>query len=203
MRRLPWLIVLLLCTANQAWAQQASVPDVASQPAVTQPNGNNERIASYLAKKFGLAKEKAAQLADIVNVTATKYALPPAVVYAIISIESRFKEKARGSNGATGLMQVVPAAHRGLLKNVKDLTEPTANVNAGSAILSGYVKAAGGDLGAALKSYGGSHAYADKVMHRVESFRFVLEPSNDANAGLMPVSAPAAPASASSAHNAK
>ncbi|RQS65049.1 lytic transglycosylase [Burkholderia sp. Bp8963] len=205
MRRFPWLILLLLCTANQASAQQmsaqsasapvaieASAASAASEAqAVNQPNEENRRITAYLAKKFGIAKEKAAQLANIVNVTATKYSLPPALVYAIISIESRFKEKARGAGGATGLMQVVPSAHRGLLRNVKDLTEPTANVNAGSAILSGYVRAAGGDVGAALKSYGGSHAYAAKVMQRVESFRFVLEPSDDANAGMMPVSAPA------------
>ncbi|TCW77409.1 lytic transglycosylase [Burkholderia sp. SRS-46] len=208
MRRFPWLIVLLLCTANQASAQQApallapastasataaaSAASAASVPqADTQPNEENRRITAYLTKKFGVAKEKAANLADIVSVNATKYSLPPALVYAIISIESRFQEKARGSHGATGLMQVVPSAHRGLLRNVKDLTEPTANVNAGSAILSGYVKAAGGDVGAALKSYGGSHAYAAKVMQRVESFRFVLDPRDDANAGMMPVSAPA------------
>ncbi|MGU7774891.1 transglycosylase SLT domain-containing protein [Burkholderia sp. MR1-5-21] len=212
-RRFPWLILLLLCTANEASAQQmpaqqvsaasaavaidASAASAASAPdALNQPNEENRRITAYLSKKFGIAKEKATQLANIVNVTATKYSLPPALVYAIISIESRFKEKARGTHGATGLMQVVPSAHRGLLKNVKDLTEPNANVNAGSAILSGYVKAAGGDVGAALKSYGGSHAYAAKVMERVESFRFVLEPRDDANAGMMPVSVPAAAASA-------
>lgn len=220
MRRFTWLIVLLLCTANQASAQQvpaqpasasnaivASAASAASAPqAINEPNEENRRITAYLTKKFGVAKEKAAQLANIVNVTATKYSLPPALVYAIISIESRFKEKAHGSGGATGLMQVVPSAHRGLLKNVKDLTEPTANVNAGSAILSGYVKAAGGDVGAALKSYGGSHAYAEKVMQRVESFRFVLDPRDDANAGMMPVSAPAMPVSgvpASPSHDAR
>ncbi|QVN20864.1 lytic transglycosylase domain-containing protein [Burkholderia pyrrocinia] len=198
MRRFLWLIVLSLGIAQQASAQQvpalpasapeaaASAPSVASAPlanANDQPNEENRRITSYLTKKFGVAKERAAKLADIVSVTATKYSLPPALVYAIISIESRFQEKARGQHGATGLMQVVPAAHRGLLRNVKDLTEPNANVEAGSAILSGYVKAAGGNVQAGLKSYGGSNAYAAKVMQRVDSFRFVLEPDDDAKAG--------------------
>lgn len=164
----------------------ASAPTVASAPlanANDQPNEANRRITSYLTKKFGVAREKAAKLADIVSVTATKYSLPPALVYAIISIESRFQEKARGQHGATGLMQVVPSAHRGMLRNVKDLTEPNANVEAGSRILSGYVKAAGGNVQAGLKSYsGGSSAYAAKVMQRVDSFRFVLEPDDDAQA---------------------
>ncbi|HEF5784631.1 lytic transglycosylase [Burkholderia multivorans] len=199
MRRLFWLIVLSFGIAHQASAQSASAPaapaavDVAaasnalpaSDPlaAADQPNEANRRITAYLTKKFGVAKEKAIKLADIVSATATKYSLPPALVYAIISIESRFQEKARGQHGATGLMQVVPAAHRGLLRNVKDLTEPNANVEAGSAILSGYVKAAGGNVQAALKSYGGSNAYAAKVLQRVDSFRFVLEPADEAKAG--------------------
>ncbi|RAQ12680.1 lytic transglycosylase [Burkholderia cepacia] len=197
-RRFFWLIVLSLGIAQQVSAQQtpaapASAPDVlASAPAVAsaplanaddQPNEANRRITSYLTKKFGVAKERAAKLADIVSVTATKYSLPPALVYAIISIESRFQEKARGQHGATGLMQVVPSAHRGMLRNVKDLTEPNANVEAGSRILSSYVKAAGGNVLAGLKSYsGGSSAYAAKVMQRVDSFRFVLEPDDDAKA---------------------
>ncbi len=199
MRRLLWLIVLSLGLPHTASAQQASAvvasapeqmaasaPPAASAPladANDQPNEANRRITSYLTKKFGVAKERAAKLADIVSVTATKYSLPPALVYAIISIESRFQEKARGQHGATGLMQVVPAAHRGLLRNVKDLTEPNANVEVGSAILSGYVRAAGGDVRAGLRSYsGGSNAYAAKVMQRVDSFRFVLEPGDDAKA---------------------
>ncbi|KWA16832.1 lytic transglycosylase [Burkholderia cepacia] len=210
-RRFFWLIVLSLGIAQQVSAQQtpaapASAPDVlASAPAVAsaplanvddQPNEANRRITSYLTKKFGVAKERAAKLADIVSVTATKYSLPPALVYAIISIESRFQEKARGQHGATGLMQVVPSAHRGMLRNVKDLTEPNANVEAGSRILSGYVKAAGGNVLAGLKSYsGGSSAYAAKVMQRVDSFRFVLEPddddakaANETKARMVPVS---------------
>ncbi|WP_322087242.1 lytic transglycosylase domain-containing protein [Burkholderia sp. BCC1999] len=220
MRRFLSLIVLSLGIAHQASAQQApalpasapdalaSAPSVASAPlanANDQPNEANRRITTYLTKKFGVAKERATKLADIVSVTATKYSLPPALVYAIISIESRFQEKARGQHGATGLMQVVPAAHRGLLRNVKDLTEPNANVEAGSAILSGYVKAAGGNVQAGLKSYGGSNAYAAKVMQRVDSFRFVLEPDDDAKAvkapsdtkgRLIPVSDTSPPASA-------
>ena len=216
MRRLLCLIVLSLGLAQQAFAQQndGSIDNSNSTSNTNTNNSNNAaatanpssgtsashdaRIATYLTQKFGVAKEKAAQLADIVNVTATKYALPPAMVYAIISIESRFKEKAHGAGGATGLMQVVPGAHRGLLRNVKDLTEPTTNVDVGSKILSGYVKSAGGDMSAALKSYGGSHAYAQKVMDRVEAFRHMLEPRSamaaPAPGELTPVGTQAMPA---------
>ena len=140
---------------------------------------NTNRMSAYLTHKFGLAKEKAEQISDAVQSAASKYSLPPALLLAIISIESRFKEKAKGANGATGLMQVVPQAHRGLLRNVKDLTEPTANIEVGSAILYGYMRSANGDLNAALKSYGGSQAYAQKVSLRVEDFAAVA-PAQDA-----------------------
>jgi soluble lytic murein transglycosylase-like protein len=135
---------------------------------------NTERMSAYLTHKFGLAKEKAQAISDAVQSAASKYSLPPALLLAIISIESRFKEKAKGANGATGLMQVVPQAHRGLLRNVKDLTEPTANIEAGSAILYGYMRSANGDLNAALKNYGGSQAYAQKVNLRVDDFAAVV-----------------------------
>jgi Transglycosylase SLT domain len=142
---------------------------------------NTDRMTAYLTQKFGLAKEKAQKISDAVQSAASKYSLPPALLLAIISIESRFKEKARGANGATGLMQVVPGAHRGLLRNVKDLTEPTANIEVGSAILYGYMRSANGDMNAALKSYGGSQAYAQKVSLRVEDFAAVAPPEDAAS----------------------
>ncbi len=60
---------------------------------------------------------------------------------AIISIESRFKETAKGLNNASGLMQVVPSAHKSLVRN-KDLFDAEDNIDAGSQILHGYLKSA-------------------------------------------------------------
>jgi soluble lytic murein transglycosylase-like protein len=134
--------------------------------------GDVHRIRDLLTRKFGLARAKAEQISAAVMSSASKYSLPPALVLAIISIESRFQEHARGAHGATGLMQVVPAAHKRLVKNV-DLTEPAANIEAGSAILHGYLESARGDVGAALKSYGGSSAYARKVSLRTKDFQTV------------------------------
>lgn len=163
MSRLLCLIVLSLGLTQAAMADE-----------------NSDRMAAYLTTKFGLAKEKAQKISDAVQSAASKYSLPPALLLAIISIESRFKEKAKGANGATGLMQVVPGAHRGLLRNVKDLTEPTANIDVGSAILYGYMRSANGDMNAALKSYGGSQAYAQKVSLRAGDFAVLATPQDAA-----------------------
>lgn len=134
--------------------------------------GDVQRVRDLLTQKFGLARAKAEQISAAVMSSASKYSLPPALVLAIISIESRFQEHARGAHGATGLMQVVPAAHKRLVKNL-DLTEPAANIEAGSAILHGYIESARGDVSAALKSYGGSTAYARKVSLRTKDFQAV------------------------------
>lgn len=132
--------------------------------------GQVHRIRDMLTRRFGLAREKAEAISSAVMASASKYSLPPALVLAIISIESRFQARAHGAHGATGLMQVVPAAHRRLVKNL-DLTEPAANIEAGSAILHGYLESARGDVSAALKSYGGSTAYAQKVNLRAKDFQ--------------------------------
>lgn len=161
---------------SAASVENVSIPatqDIAASDATAQ---TTHQVSRMLSQKFGVAKAKAEQISAAVMSAASKYSLPPALLLAIISIESRFKEKARGLNGATGLMQVVPAAHRKLVRNI-DLTEAEANIEAGSAILHGYVQSARGDVGAALKSYGGSTAYAEKVSLQVQKFTPQTEPA--------------------------
>jgi hypothetical protein len=171
MRRLLCLLALLPGLVQHAAAQQAP------------PQGDDKKLPTYLSQKFGLAKEKAAQISEAVTTAAAKYSLPPAVLLAIISVESRFHDKARGGNNATGLMQVVPSAHRNLLRNVKDLTDPDVNIDVGSSILYGYKRAAGGDLDAAMKNYGGSKAYAEKIRLRAAEFSRVLDSASAPQAG--------------------
>ncbi|BAO88011.1 lytic transglycosylase catalytic [Caballeronia cordobensis] len=156
-----------LSSAHTALAQEAPTSDAAAQDPKAQEAGH--KISNMLTRKFGVAREKAQTIASAVMASAAKYSLPPALLLAIISIESRFKETAKGPNNATGLMQVVPSAHKKLVRNV-DLTDPEDNIETGSAILYGYMKSAQGDMDAALKNYGGSRAYAEKVSLRAKTF---------------------------------
>lgn len=178
----PSAAVELSATALAAAAASA-VDASAAEGGVMQ--GRMHRIRDLLTQKFGLARAKAEQISSAVMSSASKYSLPPALVLAIISIESRFQERARGAHGATGLMQVVPTAHKRLVKNI-DLTEPAANIEAGSAILHGYLESARGDVSAALKSYGGSTAYARKVSTRAKDFQ-TAEAASDADAAKAPL----------------
>ncbi|WP_321928901.1 transglycosylase SLT domain-containing protein [Paraburkholderia guartelaensis] len=204
MRQLLCLLVLLpglVQTAAAQAQQQAPASDVvsastASEVAPASSSAMSSAVSKYLTQKFGIAKEKAAQISQAVTGAAEKYSLPPAVLLAIISIESRFREKAHGANGATGLMQVVPSAHRNLLHN-KDLTDPEVNIDVGSSILYGYQRAAGGDLNAAMKNYGGSKAYAEKIRTRAVEFSRVLDTASAPAASDAPASVGLAASAAS------
>jgi soluble lytic murein transglycosylase-like protein len=208
MRRLLCLIVLLPGLLAHAGAQESPV---ASSSTGTSAGTGADTISAYLTQRFGVAKEKAAQISAAVTAAAEKYSLPPAILLAIISTESRFREKAHGANGATGLMQVVPSAHRNLLRHVKDLTSPDVNIDIGSSILYGYRQSAGGDLNAAMKNYGGSTAYAQKIQTRAVEFnRLFVTPAvaqstpDNAEASAVPAvfvvpSAPGASSTVSSA----
>jgi soluble lytic murein transglycosylase-like protein len=169
MSRLLCLLALTFGAMQGAVAQERA-PEAAQQDAAASDATAEatHQVSRLISQKFGVARAKAEQISAAVMSAASKYSLPPALLLAIISVESRFKEKARGANGATGLMQVVPTAHKQLVRNI-DLTEATANIEAGSAILHGYVQSARGDVGAALKSYGGSKAYAEKVSLRAKT----------------------------------
>lgn len=194
MRRFICLIVLLPGLLVPAWAQQSpGATPAASDPASASTGTGADTISAYLMQRFGVAREKAAQISMAVTTAAEKYSLPPAILLAIISTESRFREKAHGANGATGLMQVVPSAHRNLLRHVKDLTNPDVNIDIGSSILYGYRQSAGGDLNAAMKNYGGSMAYAQKIQSRAAEFNRLFETpavaqpaSDDAEASAVP-----------------
>jgi soluble lytic murein transglycosylase-like protein len=160
-------------TAGEASAQEAAAQDPNSQdPKADQAS---HKISEMITRKFGVARAKAETIAAAVMNSASKYSLPPALLLAIISIESRFKETARGPNNATGLMQVVPSAHKVLVRN-KDLNDAEDNIDAGSAILHGYLSSAKGNMDAALKNYGGSYAYAEKVSLRVKTFEPAAAP---------------------------
>jgi len=184
-----------------AWAASAVSSSASAPIAPASSSAVSASVSRYLTQKFGVAKEKAAQISQAVTGAAEKYSLPPAVLLAIISIESRFREKARGANGATGLMQVVPSAHRNLLHN-KDLTDPDVNIDIGSSILYGYQRAAGGDLNSAMKNYGGSKAYAEKIRTRAVEFSRVLDTASAPAASDAPASVGLASAFAAAAASA-
>jgi len=67
---------------------------------------------------FGHEDEAAKKLAKAIVKESSEAALDPLLVAAVVKFESSFRAHARSHRGAFGLMQVMPATERGLLKTI-------------------------------------------------------------------------------------
>jgi soluble lytic murein transglycosylase len=95
-----------------------------------------------------------------IRAAAHRYDLDPALVAAMIYAESRFDEHARSTQGAVGLMQVLPETadqiageSGGVSFTAADLEDPRVNVRYGCYYLRHALDAYDGDLRAAIASY--------------------------------------------------
>ena len=70
---------------------------------------------------------------DAVYQQARRYSLDPHLVAAIIYVESKFNSYATSSQGARGLMQIMPPTARDL--GIKDVTDPVDNIRGGTRYL--------------------------------------------------------------------
>ena len=68
--------------------------------------------------------------AEIIDAVSVRHGVNPALVYALIEVESAYRPAARSPKGAMGLMQLMPATARRYA--VTDLFDPTANIEAGT-----------------------------------------------------------------------
>lgn len=109
-----------------------------------------------------------------VHVEATRAALPPSLVLAIIQVESSFDRFAVSRSGARGLMQVMPFWKKEIGQPSDDLFYPPTNLRYGCTILRYYLDKFGDELAPALAQYNGSlglqNGYASRVLsaHRAQ-----------------------------------
>lgn len=94
--------------------------------------------------------------------------LPPALVLALIHVESAFDTDAVSSAGAVGLMQIMPFWVEELGLPMDDLSRPSRNLRYGCTILAHYLAVENGDFTRALARYNGSLGdtwYPERVLH--------------------------------------
>jgi soluble lytic murein transglycosylase-like protein len=87
----------------------------------------------------------------MVDAAARRHGLDPALVRAVVAVESGFQPQAVSPKGAQGLMQLMPATARDL--GVMDPFDPASNLDGGSRYLSTLVARYDGDLSKALAAY--------------------------------------------------
>jgi soluble lytic murein transglycosylase-like protein len=123
-----------------------------------------------------------------VEEAAAKERLEPALLRAVIKVESNFNHKAESPVGAKGLMQMMPATAQEVASaKALDSRNPRANVMAGARYLRSLINQFSGDLRLALAAYNAgpgavlkhkgvppyreTQAYVTKVMGELESQR--------------------------------
>jgi len=91
------------------------------------------------------------QYAPLVAAVARQHRLSPALLHAVITVESGYNPRALSPKGASGLMQLMPATARRYA--VTDIWDPKQNVDGGARYLRDLLSMFNDDLGLALAAY--------------------------------------------------
>jgi soluble lytic murein transglycosylase-like protein len=125
----------------EVWAQ---VPrEAAASPAaaaVGEPAVGVENLAAMRARYHPLVRE-----------AAKTYEVEPALLHAVISVESAYNPKAKSRKGASGLMQLMPETARRY--GVADIFDPVQNIRAGARYLRDLLRMFNNDKSLALAAY--------------------------------------------------
>ena len=121
-------------------------------------------------------------LRELAVAAARRHGLDPALVVAVVSVESAFRPGAVSPKGAQGLMQLMPRTAESL--GIEDAFDPAQNLDGGTRHLGQLLTLYGGDLTRALAAYnagegaverhGGvppyreTRAYVKKVLQRYQ-----------------------------------
>ncbi|MDM8565778.1 lytic transglycosylase domain-containing protein [Candidatus Halobeggiatoa sp. HSG11] len=88
---------------------------------------------------------------ELITKAANKAQLSPALLHAIVQVESAYNSKAISPKGAVGLMQLMPATAKRY--GVKDRTNPTENLAGGTRYFRDLLTMFNGNLSLALAAY--------------------------------------------------
>ncbi|AGF74725.1 hypothetical protein BAnh1_08490 [Bartonella australis AUST/NH1] len=96
----------------------------------------------------------------LIKKIANKYKVPVSLAHAVISVESNYKARAKGSAGEIGLMQIKPSTARGLGFSgpVRDLYNPAINLEYGMRYLAQARQLSGGNTCRTILKYNAGHA---------------------------------------------
>ena len=120
-------------------------------------------IAVALGGAFGIYATRRffpMKYCNVIERYATKYDLPPELIYAIIRAESSFNRYAVSHAGASGLMQIMEptgvwaAEQMGLVDfDYEHIFEPELNIHIGTWYINRLIRQFGGNLDTALAAY--------------------------------------------------
>jgi soluble lytic murein transglycosylase-like protein len=157
---------------GQGGLPKTHTPDVKILAPMTLEDYRNQairvRVKSSVSRVFNRIAESASkdqlkapeQIQKVIEGAARKFKLPTELVTAIIKVESNFNPRAVSSEGARGLMQLMPATAEDLgVRNSFDIRE---NINGGCRYLKEMLGRFNGKLDLALAAYNAGPGAVEK-----------------------------------------
>ncbi len=129
-------------------------PSLACGHAATEPGISWAAVP--LPEADASARERIVRYGPLVERTARRFGLDPALVAGLVWVESRFDPAARSRAGAVGLMQLMPRTARGIaarLGHPVRRRNPRSNLEAGCYYLRSMLDRFDGDVRWALAAY--------------------------------------------------
>ena len=108
-----------------------------------------------------------------VIIAANETEIEPALIHAVISVESKHNPHALSKKGAYGLMQLMPETLRRF--NVLDKNNPKQNILAGAKYLRELLKLFNGDLKLSLAAYNAGPAAVQRFGGKIPPYRETVD----------------------------
>jgi len=117
--------------------------------------------------------------APMIEAAAQNARLPPALLHAIVQVESAYNPKAVSPKGAVGLMQLMPATAKRY--GVTDSTDAAANLNGGAQYLRELLIMFNDDLSLALAAYNAGENAVKRYGNTIPPYRETINYVNKVN----------------------
>lgn len=173
-----------------ATAQSYAAPDAPAHGRILADASLSSPARRSAERRYG--DSAFSSYAQLIGASATVFRLDPALVAAVIEVESGFDNKAVSPRGARGLMQLMPRTATGL--GVTDPEDPLQNVAAGTRYLAGLLTQFSGDIANSLAAYNAgpgavdlwhgvppypeTRSYVQRVLTRYAHYRNVVASGN-------------------------
>lgn len=103
-----------------------------------------------------------------IRLAAQEYGIEPALLHAVVQVESGYNARAVSPKGAVGLMQLMPTTARAL--GVRNSIDPQANLRGGARYLRSLMTTFDGDLILALAAYNAGESTVRRYALQVPPF---------------------------------
>lgn len=175
LRRVLTAALLIACTPLAASAQIYAWRDASGQLVLSDrpKDASAKTYAVRAATGFRATRAafsaRAALYEDLIAEHASRNALSPDFVRAVIQAESAFNPRARSMKGAMGLMQLMPQT--AVAYGVRNVYDPEENIAAGTAYLKSLLTRYNDDVPLALAAYNAGPGAVEKYGRTVPPYR--------------------------------